>query len=154
MGAVGARSSIPAHTLSGRASPVSRSANIGTMSENRNDGAPPDPSGIEEAHDVLAAEEFAMPVRDSRMPQDPSGNRDAHDVLAAEQFAMPLRDSRMPPDPSGIRQAHDVLAAEEFAMPTGGPPADGGRGPGLRAALPAIVLAVLAAALIARRRRR
>ena len=29
-------------------------------------GIPPDPSGIEEPHDVLAAEEFAMPAPEER----------------------------------------------------------------------------------------
>lgn len=50
----------------------------------------------------------------------------AHDVLAAEEFAMPSADPelhhgpvRPPEDPSGIAEAHDVLAAEEFPMPAG-----------------------------------
>jgi hypothetical protein len=48
----------------------------------------------------------------------------AHDVLAAEEFAMPAPDPslhhgpvRLPDDPTGIAEPHDVLAAEEFAMP-------------------------------------
>ncbi len=48
----------------------------------------------------------------------------AHDVLAAEEFALPAPDPAighppvaLPEDPTGIPQAHDVLAAEEFAMP-------------------------------------
>ncbi len=48
----------------------------------------------------------------------------AHDVLAAEEFAVPAPDALrhhgpvvLPEDPSGIPEAHDVLAAEEFAMP-------------------------------------
>lgn len=48
----------------------------------------------------------------------------AHDVLAAEAFAMPAPDPRLrhrplvvPDDPSGISEPHDILAAEEFAMP-------------------------------------
>jgi hypothetical protein len=52
----------------------------------------------------------------------------AHDVLAAEAFAVPapdpsLRHQRvvLPDDPSGIAQPHDVLAAEEFAMPAAAP---------------------------------
>ncbi len=48
-----------------------------------------DPSGIEEPHDVLAAEEFAMPTSESRFPADPLGTTQPHDVLAAEEFAMP-----------------------------------------------------------------
>ena len=34
---------------------------------------PPDPSGIEEPHDVLAAEEFPMPAADQ--PEEPSRSR-------------------------------------------------------------------------------
>jgi hypothetical protein len=48
----------------------------------------------------------------------------AHDVLAADEFAMPAADPRLrhgpvvlPPDPSGILEPHDILAADEFAMP-------------------------------------
>jgi hypothetical protein len=48
----------------------------------------------------------------------------AHDVLAAEAFAVPAPDPELrhrrvvlPEDPSGIAEPHDVLAAEEFAMP-------------------------------------
>ncbi|HEY1359561.1 MAG TPA: hypothetical protein VGF21_14760 [Thermoleophilaceae bacterium] len=55
----------------------------------RNRGVPDDPSGIQEPHDVLAAEEFGIGARDDRLPPDPSGRREAHDVLAAEEFAMP-----------------------------------------------------------------
>ena len=50
----------------------------------------------------------------------------AHDVLAAEAFAMPARDPSLhhgpvvlPDDPTGIAEPHDVLAAEEFPMPAG-----------------------------------
>ncbi len=48
----------------------------------------------------------------------------AHDVLAAEAFAMPAPDPDLhhgpvllPEDPLGVPEPHDVLAAEEFAMP-------------------------------------
>jgi hypothetical protein len=48
----------------------------------------------------------------------------AHDVLAAEAFAVPAPDPELrhrhvvlPDDPSGIEAPHDILAAEEFAMP-------------------------------------
>ncbi|HWF35681.1 MAG TPA: hypothetical protein VG295_09910 [Solirubrobacteraceae bacterium] len=48
----------------------------------------------------------------------------AHDVLAAEEFALPAPDPSighppvvLPEDPSGIAEPHDVLAAEEFALP-------------------------------------
>jgi hypothetical protein len=50
----------------------------------------------------------------------------AHDILAAEAFAVPAEDPtlhhrpvQLPDDPSGIAEPHDVLAAEEFAMPAG-----------------------------------
>jgi hypothetical protein len=53
-----------------------------------------------------------------RSPGDP-----AHDILAAEAFAVPAPDPRLrhdlvlPGDPAGIAEPHDILAAEEFAMP-------------------------------------
>ncbi|HWC85877.1 MAG TPA: hypothetical protein VG388_05030 [Solirubrobacteraceae bacterium] len=52
-----------------------------------------------------------------------SGDLAAHDVLAAEEFALPAADPSigypvvLPDDPSGIAEPHDVLAAEEFALP-------------------------------------
>jgi hypothetical protein len=56
----------------------------------------------------------------------------AHDVLAAEAFAVPAPDPGLrhrpvvlPEDPSGIAEPHDILAAEEFAMPA--LPGEGGR---------------------------
>jgi MYXO-CTERM domain-containing protein len=93
-----------------------------------------------------------MPVR---APQE----EPAHDVLAAEEFAVPAPDPALrhdpislPEDPTGIAEPHDVLAAEEFAMPVG--PRSAGslspaRSPG-RAALAALALALL---LVLRRRR-
>ena len=54
-----------------------------------------------------------------RLPEDPTGIDQPHDVLAAEEFAMPVPSAnRVPSDP--IHEPHDVLAAEEFAMPVGG----------------------------------
>jgi hypothetical protein len=60
----------------------------------------------------------------------------AHDVLAAEEFAVPAPDPSirhppvvLPDDPSGIAEPHDVLAAEEFALPASPPhPAAAGVG--------------------------
>jgi hypothetical protein len=57
----------------------------------------------------------------SETPEDES----AHDVLAAEAFAMPAPDPELhhhepvvlPDDPTGEPEPHDVLAAEEFPMP-------------------------------------
>ena len=89
------------------------------------------------------------------------GEEPAHDVLAAEAFAVPAPDPdlRHPPvlpeDPSGIPEAHDILAAEEFAMPAvhRGP---GGDGKGRREAAtrPALVVGGLLAALAFLHRRR
>ena len=83
----------------------------------------PDPAlHREEAHDILAAEEFGMPARDP--------------VLEVLQYG-PVT---LPDDPSGIAEPHDVLAAEEFAMPsprpheTPGAPARPSRAPSLLAA--------------------
>ena len=57
-----------------------------------------------------------------RIPGDPHGINEPHDVLAADEFAMPAhadRGLRLPGDPHGINEPHDVLAADEFAMPSG-----------------------------------
>ena len=69
------------------------------------------PQTPEPPHDVLAAEEFALPAPDPRL-QD----QHARDVLAAEEFALPA------PDPDlQTASAHDVLAAEEFVLPAPDP---------------------------------
>ena len=39
--------------------------------------------------DKRAIEEFGIPGRASSIPGDPAGIREPHDVLAAEEFAMP-----------------------------------------------------------------
>ncbi len=52
-----------------------------------------DPTGIEEPHDVLAADQFAIPAPEERPPVDPSGIEEPHDVLAADQFAIPAPDA-------------------------------------------------------------
>jgi MYXO-CTERM domain-containing protein len=86
-------------------------------------------------------------------PADPSGIDEPHDVLAAEEFGIPSREERIPGDPTGLREPHDVLAAEEFAMPAGAEPhPDSGDTRGLRAYLP-LALAVLILLLALRRRR-
>jgi hypothetical protein len=58
------------------------------------------------------------------MPERETTPESAHDVLAAEAFAVPGPDPalrhgpvELPEDPSGIAEPHDILAAEEFAMP-------------------------------------
>jgi MYXO-CTERM domain-containing protein len=86
-------------------------------------------------------------------PPDPSGIDEPHDILAAEEFVIGTRENRFPADPTGIREPHDVLAAEEFAMPAGVEPhTDAGGGPGLRALLP-LALAGLVLLIALRRRR-
>ena len=92
-----------------------------------------------------------MTDRESRLPEDPTGIEQPHDVLAAEEFAMPTRSAgAIPPDP--IHEPHDVLAAEEFAMPTAGGIDGGPRGLDPRTLLP-LALVALAIALVLRRRR-
>ena len=87
-------------------------------------------------------------------PADPAGIDEPHDVLAAEEFGIPMRGNRIPGDPTGLREPHDVLAAEEFAMPAGAEPHgdDTGGRPGPRAFLP-LALAALVVLLWLRRRR-
>ena len=54
-----------------------------------------------------------------------SDEEPAHDILAADEFAVPAPDPELhhhgpislPDDPPGIEEPHDVLAAEEFPMP-------------------------------------
>ena len=104
--------------------------------------APPDPSGIEEPHDVLAAEEFAMPTPDERYPGDPTGIEEPHDVLAAEEFAIPSRAERAP-----------AAQPERRSTPMTGSTAvqlSGGRSR-RRVALALVPLAALAAWLVRRR---
>jgi hypothetical protein len=76
-------------------------------------------SGRDKAPPRGPADKFPSPP-----PEEP-----AHDVLAAEEFAMPAPDPylrhqpiTLPDDPTGIAEPHDVLAAEEFAMPATRPP--------------------------------
>jgi hypothetical protein len=86
------------------------------------------------------------------VPSDPSGIDEPHDVLAAEEFGIGTRDERFPADPSGIQEPHDVLAAEEFPMPAGAEThGDGGFDP--RTLAPLILLAVTLALILLRRRR-
>jgi hypothetical protein len=92
--------------------------------------------------------------REIDLPEDPSGIDQPHDVLAAEEFAMPARSAGdIPPDPTGIQEPHDVLAAEEFAMPTAGVDHSGSGGLDLRSLIPGIALGVVLLLLFRRRRR-
>ena len=43
---------------------------------------------------MLAADEFGIGTRDERMPPDPNRFDPPHDVLAAEEFAMPVGGER------------------------------------------------------------
>jgi hypothetical protein len=57
-----------------------------------------------------------------RIPGDPNAIDEPHDVLAADEFAMPSRGDfglHLPRDPHGIEEPHDVLAADEFGFPSG-----------------------------------
>jgi hypothetical protein len=83
-----------------------------------------------------------------------SADAEAHDVLAAEAFAVPAPDPQLrhdpvvlPEDPTGIPEPHDILAAEEFPMPSARPHAGGGPGEGSAAGRLGIV--ALAAGLLA-----
>jgi hypothetical protein len=91
----------------------------------------------------------------------------AHDVLAAEEFAMPAPDPTirhppvvLPDDPSGIAEPHDILAAEEFALPASQPHPTGpfvgspGSGSRRRGAVFGVLGLVLVSRRILRRRRR
>lgn len=85
-------------------------------------------------------------------PSDPSGIDEPHDVLAAEEFGIPTRENRIPGDPTGLREPHDVLAAEEFAMPAGAEPHGEGGRPGPRAFVPLGLVALIVLFLLRRRR--
>jgi hypothetical protein len=98
------------------------------------------------------------PADGSRTPADES----AHDVLAAEAFAVPAADPDLrhgpvvlPDDPSGIEGPHDILAAEEFAMPAVKAHLDAGSAARARRRRLGIgaALAALAGVLTLRRRR-
>jgi hypothetical protein len=94
-----------------------------------------------------------MTARDPNVPPDPSGIEEPHDVLAAEEFGIGTREAPYPPDPSGIEAPHDVLAAEEFAMPA--PDAANASGsqrlPDARAVAALLMLALVVLVLLRRR---
>jgi len=111
-----------------------------------------DPNAIDEPHDVLAADEFAMPTREHRPPDPHDEDHEAHDVLAADEFAVPTRGTRAPDPHIADREPHDVLAADEFAMPgIGAHHEPAGTAPARRALVP---LALGIALLLVLRRRR
>jgi hypothetical protein len=86
-------------------------------------------------------------------PADPTGEEQPHDILAAEEFGIGTRNERVPPDPTGIHEPHDVLAAEEFPMPSPADHAEHhSRSRGRRAWIPAVALVLLALAALRKRR--
>ncbi|MEO7197661.1 MAG: hypothetical protein ABIZ50_04235 [Solirubrobacterales bacterium] len=88
------------------------------------------------------------------LPQDPSGIDEPHDVLAAEEFAMPMPSAGdIPSDPTGLEEPHDILAAEEFPMPTSGGTDRDGAGFDPRSLLPALAATILLLLLVRRTRR-
>src|SRR3954453_427506 len=90
-----------------------------------------------------------------RIPGDPPGIEEAHDVLAADEFAMPAHGDyglHLPRDPHGIEEPHAGLAAAEFAMPSGPVPGvrtlkSGGSSKPLRVLAAAALAALLYAAV-------
>jgi hypothetical protein len=89
-----------------------------------------------------------------QIPPDPSGIEEPHDVLAAEEFGIGTRAERYPADPTGIAKPHDVLAAEEFAMPAGAETHPGSTDRfNARGWLPVLAVAVLVVFVLLARRR-
>jgi hypothetical protein len=95
-----------------------------------------------------------MSEREPNPPADPSGIEEPHDVLAADEFGIGTRDERYPPDPTGIQEPHDILAAEEFAMPAAIEPHDDGGARPAWLPLAALALGAIAAVAVVARRRR
>ena len=109
---------------------------------------------------AMSGRDKAPPSGAAEKHEAASPDEQAHDVLAAEEFAVPTADPslrhepfKLPDDPSGIVEPHDVLAAEEFAMPAtrapsgqAGPAARivaGAKSPVRLAALAAVAIGVL-----------
>jgi hypothetical protein len=90
--------------------------------------------------------------RPPSVPADPTGIEEPHDILAADEFGIGTRDERLPPDPSGIQVPHDVLAAEEFAMPAAGEPHGEPGRRDARALIPLLLAGALLGAIFVRRR--
>jgi hypothetical protein len=93
-----------------------------------------------------------MTHRESEVPADPSGIPEPHDVLAADEFGIGTGEDRFPPDPNRFDPPHDILAAEEFAIPAGGGHYESANGSKLRALIPLLALAAIAAFVATRSR--
>lgn len=94
-------------------------------------------------------------------PRHRGTDSDAHDILAAEAFAVPEADPTihphpvvLPGDPTGILEAHDILAAEEFAMPAARAHPGPSQPRGMLSARSRLLAGGLLALLVLRRRRR
>ena len=86
-----------------------------------------------------------------RLPEDKSGIEGPHDVLAADEFAVPGRAAGdVPSDP--IHSPHDVLAAEEFAIPGAGAGESARTGFDPRTLLPSVLLVATILLLLRRHR--
>jgi hypothetical protein len=90
--------------------------------------------------------------RESEVPGDPSGIEQPHDVLAADEFGIGTRDDRFPPDPNRFDPPHDILAAEEFAIPAAGEHYESSNGTKRRVLIPLLALAAVAAFVAVRSR--
>jgi hypothetical protein len=90
--------------------------------------------------------------RESGVPADPSGIEEPHDVLAADEFGIGTRDDRLPPDPNRFDPPHDILAAEEFAIPAGGERYQSANGSKRHLLVPLLALAAIAALVAVRSR--
>jgi hypothetical protein len=90
--------------------------------------------------------------REPGVPADPSGIEEPHDVLAADEFGIGTRDERLPPDPNRFDPPHDILAAEEFAIPAGGERYEPAGSSKRRLLVPLLLIAALAAVALVRPR--
>jgi hypothetical protein len=95
------------------------------------------------------------------IPAEPNASEQPHDVLAAEEFAMPAPEEArrrgplvLPPEPNPSDEPHDVLAAEEFAMPAPEPRPPFASAPSPRRSRVVPLLAGLGALALWRRRHR
>ncbi len=86
------------------------------MAEREPQAIPAEPNASEQPHDVLAAEEFAIPAPEEArhrgpivLPPEPNPSDEPHDVLAAEEFAMPAPEPRPPFAPAPAARRSRVM---------------------------------------------